>query len=468
MQKAEQSLEQFAQSVTTALTDWSRADRPVPEPLKQLQAVRQSVAERDEREESIWRMACNKILLDGIERLAELNDLGAEILRLRYADDLQVNEIVPKLSLNRHQIRRREQRATLDLAQLLLEQENVLQRRQAERLLQALSKPPTYDHLFGADDVVTQLTEELLADNRSWLIAVTGMGGQGKTAVTDQTIRQTINHLHFEETLVEYLTSGDIPLDNLLRLLANKLGLPASMNPAAVTQELSRLFKARPWLIWIDGLEADISHLADGLNKLANPSKFILTSRHRPSGGPFFVKPLPALSATAAAQLLRDHARRTGRLPMADAPEEQIAAIYDKVGGNPLALKLVVGLSDQHSIPTILNDLTELKIESKIEEMYKYIYWKAWRSLNGNAQTALKAMIMTTPSTPGDLQYIASMCGEISGDLRAVSAALDDLIQRSLVEPHGSPWDAEKLYGIHSLTRTFLHTEIIDYPTDSL
>jgi hypothetical protein len=240
------------------------------------------------------------------------------------------------------------------------------------------------------------------------------------------------------------------------------------MEITAVTQELSRAFKARPWLIWIDGFEADISHLADGLSKLANPSKFILTSRHRPSAGPFFVKPLQALSFTAAAQLLRDYARRIGRLPMADAPEEQIAAIYDKVGGNPLALKLVVGLSDQHSIPTILNDLTELKIDNRIEDMYNHIYWKAWNSLNKNAQTVLKAMIMTTPSTPGDLHYIASMCAEVSGDLRAVSAALDDLIQRSLVEPHGSPWDAEKLYGIHSLTRSFLHTEIIDYPPNAL
>jgi hypothetical protein len=376
---------------------------------------------------------------------------------------------VPVVGLDRHQIRRREKKAVQDLSRLLWDQETDLRRRQAGELLHALSKPPTYDQLFGATEVVEQLTQELLAQDRSWLVAVTAMGGMGKTAVTDQTIRHVASYLHFEHIVAEYLTTSDIPLENLLRLLADKVGLPGSgMSNEVIAQELDRAFKARPWLIWIDGFEADISHLADGLSKLANPSKFILTSRHRPAAGPFFVKPLTALPPAAAAELLRDHARRTGRLEMAAAPDEQIDAIYEKVGGNPLALKLVVGLSDKYTVSTILGDLTELKIERKIEKMYRYIYWKAWRALNKETQTVLKAMPMTTLSTPGDLDYITGLCRNEGLDLRAVSAALDDLIERSLVESHGSPWDEEKLYGIHSLTRTFLQTEIIEYPPDSL
>lgn len=464
------SFDDFLPAVSAALADWYRVDKEVPLLLKQSLLLRLKISETDEPLESVWRMVCNKVLLAAIERLAEVNPVGAKILRCRYADDLQVNEIVPELALDRHQIRRREKKAVQDLTRLLLEQEESLRQARLFQLLQGLSKAPSYDQLFGADETVAQLATELLAQDRSWLVVVTGMGGIGKTAVTDQTIRSLAANLYFEQILAEYLTTSDIQLEKLLRLLATQVGLPAQsgMTDDAVAEELSRIFKARPWLIWVDGFEADILHLAEGLSKLANPSKFILTSRHRPTGGPFFVKPLTALSSKAAADLLRDHARRTGRLEMAAAPDELIDTIYEKVGGNPLALKLVVGLSDKHAISTILRDLTEVKVEQQIEHMYRHIYWKAWQALGQEAQTVLKVMPMIPSSGKAELADIAGFCGYAGLDLRTVSAALDDLFERSLVEAHGSPWDGEKWYGIHSLTRTFLQTEIIAFPSDSL
>ena len=464
------SFDDFLPAVSSALADWYRVDKEVPLLLKQSLLLRLQIPETDEPLESVWRMVGNKVLLAAIDRLAEVNPVGARILRRRYADDLQVNEIVPEMELDRHQIRRREKKAVQDLTRLLLEQEQGLRQNRLFQLLQGLSKPPTYDQLFGADEAVAQLATELLAEGRSWLVVVSGMGGIGKTAVTDQTIRSVASTLHFERILAEYLTTSDITLEKLRRTLASQVGLPvqSGMTDSAVAMELSRILKARPWLVWIDGFEADILHLADGLSQLANPSKFILTSRHRPTSGPFFVKPLTTLSPKAAAALLRDHAHRTGRLDMAAAPDEQIDAIYEKVGGNPLALKLIVGLSDKHAVNTILRDLTEVKVEQQIEDMYRHIYWKAWQALSPEAQTVLQVMPMIPLAGQAELADIAGFCRHAGLNLRTVSAALDDLIERSLVEVHGSPWDGEKWFGIHSLTRTFLQTEIIAFPSDSL
>jgi hypothetical protein len=249
-------------------------------------------------------------------------------------------------------------------------------------------------------------------------------------------------------------------------MLARQLGLPTA-SEAETKRQLTQRLKARPHLIFIDGLEEEISHLEEGLRQWANPSKILITSRHRPViSHTFFAQPITSLPITAVADLIRQHAHKIGRLELAAASDEQIGLIHRKVGGNPLALKLIVGLADKHTIPAILNDLIELKIETKIEAMYRRIYWQAWRALSHESQTVLKAMQIPDSAAGANLTYIASLCPEL--DLRAVSAAIEDLINRSLLETHGSAWETQMRYRIHSLTKTFLQTEIIHYPNDFL
>ncbi|MFO7540331.1 MAG: NB-ARC domain-containing protein [Chloroflexota bacterium] len=460
------ALGHFRAGTAAALSSISTG-KQVPTFFKKLFILRQRLQEENEASESIWLIACGKLLLGGINQLAETSPRRAEILKSHYIDRLTMRGIAHKLEYdNRYQVDREQRKAIEQLAQILMQWEQSARQQQTTQLLQSLGKEPTYDTLFGADENVARLKEALLATDHSWLIAVTGLGGLGKTAVADKTIRLVLPSLRFQKIGAIYLELGNLTLANLQAALARELGLPTA-SEAETEKRLMQLLKSRPCLIFIDGFEDDISHLAEGLNKLANPSKFVLTSRYRPVGDrSFFVQPLSALSVTAAADLIRQQARKIGLLELANASDEQIGAIHKKVGGNPLALKLIVGLSDKHTIPAILADLTALKVETRLEEMYRHIYWKAWHALGSESQTVLKAMQTPDSAAGANLAYIASLCPAL--DLRQVSAAIEDLINRSLLETHGSAWDAQMRYRIHSLTRTFLQTEIIHYPSDFL
>jgi hypothetical protein len=460
------TFDDFKEATAVALTSLSTG-APTPPFFKDLLIMRQRLQAENEEAEPVWHIVCGKLLLAGIHQLAESNPRGAEILQAHYIDRLTMRGIAHKLGYeNRYQAHREQRRAIEQLAAILMQWEGNARQGHLAHLLQGLHKEPTYDTLFGAEESVARLQAALLAPDHSWLIVVSGLGGLGKTAVADRAIRLIAPTLRFQKISAIYLESGNLPLNNLLARLAREMGLSAT-HEADTERQLAQLLKSCPCLVLIDGLEEDLSHLAEGLSKLANPSKFILTSRHRPAANnTFFVQPLAALTAAAAADLLRQHAHKIGRRELADASAAQISAIQQKVGGNPLALKLIVGLSDRHSVPAILNDLTELKVEAEIEAMYRHIYWKAWRALSGEGQTVLKAMQLPDSADGASLAYLASLCPAL--DLRAINAAIADLINRSLLETQGSIWDEQLRYRIHSLTKTFLQTEIIHYPNDFL
>lgn len=466
MQHETDALENFEAATAAALISVAH-DAPPPPFFKTLLIARQRLQQEKEGSEAVWGIVCGRLLLDGINELAESQPRWAEILKGHYIDRLTMRGMAYTLGYdNRYQVDREQRKAIVALANILLEWERNARRQQTARLLDGLRKPPTCDVLFGAEEKIARLQEALLAPDHPWLIVVAGLGGLGKTAVADQTIRQLVPSLRFHKIISLYLESGDAPLSNLLAALGREMGLPAS-NQADTERQIAQTLNANPCLVFLDGFEKDISHLADGLGKLANPSKFIITSRSCPAASDaFFVQPLTSLSATAAAGLVRQYAHKIGRLELAAASEEQIGAIHRRVGGNPLALKLIVGLSNKHTIPAILADLTELKVEENIEEMYRRIYWKAWRALSAESQAVLKVM-QSPDSTDGvSLDFIASLCPDL--ELRVVSAAVADLINHSLLETHGSAWDDQMRYRIHILTKSFLQTEIIHYPQDFL
>ena len=124
-----------------------------------------------------------------------------------------------------------------------------------------------------------------------------------------------------------------------------------------------------------------------------------------------------------------------------------------------MAMKLVVGLTAVLPLPQILADLTQIHT-SEIEEMYRHIYWRAWHSLDENAQNLLEMMPMSSGigMQPEQMQALVDL-----NDGQFWSA-IKELVNRSLLEARGSVM--ERRYGIHRLTDTFLRTEIIHWPDE--
>ena len=124
-----------------------------------------------------------------------------------------------------------------------------------------------------------------------------------------------------------------------------------------------------------------------------------------------------------------------------------------------MALKLVVSLSTALPLPQILSGL-EASHPGLIEDLYRYIYWEAWRAMTAKSQTLLQAMPLVSEvgAPPEQMKAIS----ELQED--QFWLAVTELVSLSLLEVRGTVH--ERRYGIHRLTETFLRTEIIHWPLD--
>jgi hypothetical protein len=195
--------------------------------------------------------------------------------------------------------------------------------------------------------------------------------------------------------------------------------------------------------------------LLDVLQRWVGPSKFLLTSRRSLFDTPgVYPYRLPELSQNDSLALVRHEARQRNLPILADAPTDQLEAIHRTVGGNPLALRLVVGQTLVHSLDHVLADLKGAQGRAA-EQLYTYIYHSAWNHLDERARQILLLMPLVN-ETGGDLALLAGIAEEDPGQLRPV---LEQLIALNLVDSRGSLTD--RTYSIHSLTRSFLHEQVL-------
>jgi len=328
--------------------------------------------------------------------------------------------------------------------------------------------------LFGVDQKQEKLQEILTQKEAPWLVAIDGIGGIGKTSLAHSVARHLTRQGSFFDVAwvsakrEEYRTgSGDVQsttgepalnADTLVEKLLQQLDEGLSLAGRSFQEKLSLLthrLKEQAHLIVVDNLEtaADYNALIPTLQKLANPSKILLTSRHSLHQYPTVLRfNLSELEQADAFSLLRHEAQVRGIAALAEAPPSALENIYGVVGGNPLALKLVVGLLCVLPLGQVLSNLKEAQGKS-VDQLYTYIYWRAWDTLSEAGQYVLLVMPLANGGTMDQLLALVPL------ELNEVTQALQELARLSLVQISGSI--EERRYTIHRLTETFLLKEAI-------
>ncbi len=407
----------------------------------------------------------------------------ADLLRGRFWENLSINAMLAQQRPEPQSIRRfhqQQERALHAFAQLLAQREMVSQQCITAQQLQDRLPMPTYAELFGVETIAEQLCQYLHDPQQHPIVSIKGIGGIGKTALTDFVLRQHLQgqHLrgqHFAESRVakepqwhdviwisakqEYLTLStvqgtrtQIRLEALFDELGHKLHL-ADVPRLPLAQKLDcigAVLRAQPHLVVFDNLESveDFCQLAPLLMQLAQPTQFILTARATvPALSGVTVLDLDELDQRGAHALIQHVAQQKA------VQEYDPAAVYRLVGGNPLAMILVVS---QMALLPAERVLAGIQSGSS-EHLYTYIYRQAWSLLDQAAQELL--FTIHRVGDEADYSWLA-----MATDLASVNldGKLRQLYDLSLIQ-HQRKSTGHPLYTIHRLTSTFLRTEVLGW-----
>jgi transcriptional regulator with XRE-family HTH domain len=327
--------------------------------------------------------------------------------------------------------------------------------------------------LFGVSQDRQRVRSVLEQTDAPWLIAIDGIGGIGKTSLAAALAREIIPTNRFydvawvsakreeflPQTGLELIQRPALDTDTLTNSLLEQLDPNLSLARSAEEKKilLSNLVKKQPYLIVIDNLETivDYQTLLPFLRQLAQPSKFLLTSRHSLYAyADVFCLSLQELNQADALALLKYEAEIRGVTALVNAAEAQLWDIYAVVGGNPLALKLVVGQLCVLPLSQVMANLRQARGQT-IDDLYIYIYWQAWHTLDETSQKVLLVMPLAQGGTFDQLTKV----GEIEVD--ELNEALEYLVRLSLVEVGGDL--EQRRYRIHRLTETFLLNEVVKW-----
>ena len=464
-------------AVHTALRRW-HTGKQEELPWGEMLTVSQRLAESPMPDPDL---VIKEIVLESLNSMEEqAGGEGAQILRLRFLDGYTATATANRLNLTEDVVYKRQRAAIAELTQLVwqaeVEARSIREARISGRL--EIKDPP---RLFGVDDKLNRLTAALATEGPPWMVAVVGIGGIGKTSLADAGIRALSSSPLFadiawvsarQERFVVWNGLQDAPegrpaltADSLIDAIVEQFefGELNKLPQASKIEKVGGRLKKLPYLVVIDNLEtaADYRALVPDLAGLGNPTKLLLTSRHSLHEYPGVLNlSLDELSVADSMNLLRHEADERGMHDVAVAPEDTLLHIHEVAGGNPLALKLLVGQMHTLSLSRVVKDLRQAR-GRKVEELYRFIYWRSWQLLSDESRRVLAIMPLVAEDGAG-LAQIAAVSELAEEELEA---PLSQLASLCLVDVRGS-LEARR-YGIHRLTETFLLNEVLKWQSGS-
>lgn len=332
--------------------------------------------------------------------------------------------------------------------------------------------PKAYHRLIGRHDEIGRLLNALREPRGKPMIAVEGLGGIGKTALTLELIEISqkeglFEHVVWSSAKPEYfvgesaIKSGvsDYTFDTLLGDIGRQCDrldipqLPAEQKRAAVRY----LLKKKRVLVVMDNLEtvSESAKLVHDAFLILGQSKLIFTSRHHIKHERVFTVKLSGFRQDEGVTFLREESKERSIEAVAQADQADLIQIHKVTGGAPLAMKLVVGQMYRQPMNTVLSTLERAMFKGQDYPFYRFVYQHSWQMLDLNGRKALVDMSVFPPLTGGavhDVEVVSQV------ESSAFWPAMDRLVLMSLVDKIGSA--GQERFALHPLTQYFVKADI--------
>ncbi|MDM8520197.1 ATP-binding protein [Anaerolineales bacterium HSG6] len=331
----------------------------------------------------------------------------------------------------------------------------------------------THSHFTGRDKELQAVQNQL---NSRPLVAIIGLGGMGKTTLALELIEVLRDKNRYQAevwTSAKYTQfsgegiQSDSPsataesLDQLVgEIIRQAVPTARTETPAQKRETARRWLADHPTLIILDNFETVKEAVAvamlQGLRQILGQGQVLITSRHRVKYELVSQIELHSLNEANSLKFLRHEARNRHVAAVEQANLAELTKIYHACGGQPLAMRLVVGQLSRLSLRRVLGYLAQPRPDSETYSLYRFIYQFSWDMLTHSAQHLLVAMGAQENNVAlfaDDLEIITAE--HVTPE--SFDRAIDQLIHLSLVEVTGG---LEKQYQLHPLTYQFIKSEI--------